>query len=74
VALGGLTDRERDVSQGGVPLLSSIPLLGGLFGRTSRESTDTELYLFITPHVIRTDQEADSLTQPLVKRAEKNKP
>jgi len=74
VALGGLTDRERDVSQGGVPLLSSIPLLGGLFGRTSRESTDTELYLFITPHVIRTDQEADSLSQPFIKNAEKGKP
>jgi len=74
VALGGLTDRERDVSQGGVPLLSSIPLLGGLFGRTSRQSTDTELYLFITPHVIRTDQEADSLSQPFIKNAEKGKP
>ena len=74
MALGGLTDTQRDVNQGGVPILSSIPLLGGLFGRTSRESTDTELYLFITPHVIRTDQEADSLSQPFIKNAEKGKP
>jgi len=52
----------------------SIPWIGGLFGRTSRQSTDTELYLFITPHVIRTDQEADSLSQPFIKNAEKGKP
>lgn len=74
VALGGLTDRERDVSQGGVPFLSSIPFLGGLFGRTSRTSTDTELYLFITPHVIRTDAEADSLTVPLMTHSERDRP
>jgi general secretion pathway protein D len=74
VALGGLTDRQHDVSQGGVPVLSSIPLIGGLFGHAHRETTETELFLFITPRVIRTDQDADSLTTPLLKRAEKDRP
>ncbi|MGH7719652.1 MAG: type II secretion system protein GspD [Gemmatimonadaceae bacterium] len=74
VVLGGLTDRQRDASQGGVPLLSSIPLLGGLFGRASRRTTETELFLFITPRVVRTDEEADAVTSPLRKRAEKAKP
>ncbi|MFN2399092.1 MAG: type II secretion system protein GspD [Gemmatimonadaceae bacterium] len=74
VVLGGLTDRQRDASQGGVPVLSSIPILGGLFGRTSRRATETELFLFITPRVIRTDQDADSITEPLKKRAEKIDP
>jgi general secretion pathway protein D len=72
VALGGLRDRQRDNNQGGIPILSSIPLIGGLFGHTSRETTETELFLFLTPRVIRTDAEADSLTTPLLNRAKEN--
>ncbi len=74
VALGGFTDTERDVTQGGIPFLSSIPLLGGLFGHASRQTTATEIYLFLTPHVIRSDQDADSATHPLLDRAGKVKP
>jgi general secretion pathway protein D len=51
-------------------VLSRIPLLGGLFGHTARNSNETELFLFLTPHVIRNDAEADSLTNPMLKRAE----
>jgi general secretion pathway protein D len=72
VALGGLRDRQRDNNQGGIPILSSIPLIGGLFGHVSRETTETELFLFLTPRVIRTDAEADSLTTPLLNRAKEN--
>lgn len=70
IALGGLTDRQRDRSQSGVPILSQIPVLGGLFGRSSRRRTETELFLFLTPRVIRTDDEVDEVTQPLKRRAE----
>ncbi len=69
VVIGGLTDRQRDITQSGTPILSSIPFIGGLFGRTSRRTTETELYLFITPHVLKTDEDADALTQPLRDRA-----
>ncbi len=74
VALGGLSDRQRDVNQQGVPLFSRIPLLGGLFGRASRRATETELFLFITPRVIRNDEDAEELTAPLLERAKKVKP
>ncbi|HEX5180125.1 MAG TPA: secretin N-terminal domain-containing protein [Gemmatimonadaceae bacterium] len=70
VALGGLSDRQHDTNQGGIPLLSKIPLIGGLFGHASRDMTDDELYLFLTPHVIRTDADADSLTSPMLKKAQ----
>jgi general secretion pathway protein D len=69
VALGGLTDKQRDSNHGGIPVLSRIPLLGGLFGHTTRSSNETELFLFLTPHVIRSDAEADSLTNPMLERA-----
>ncbi len=71
VILGGLSDRQKDHSQGGVPVLSSIPWIGGLFGRVSHTSTETELYLFITPQVIRDDMEAEEVTHPLQTRSQR---
>ena len=74
IALGGLTDKQRDVQSGGVPILSSIPFLGGLFGRQARNTTETELFVFLTPRVIRTDEDAERLTDPMRKRADQVKP
>ncbi|HKV69643.1 MAG TPA: secretin N-terminal domain-containing protein [Gemmatimonadales bacterium] len=64
IVLGGLRDQEHDQTQGGVPILSSIPLLGGLFGSASRTRNQTEFYLFLTPRILRTDADADSATAP----------
>jgi general secretion pathway protein D len=69
VALGGLTDRESSVTKGGIPLLSDIPILGGLFGRYSRTTNETELFVFLTPHVIRNDADAAKLSAPLQEKA-----
>lgn len=74
VVLGGMTDRQKDVSQSGIPLLSSIPFLGGLFGSASRRATETELFVFLTPHVIRTDDDAARLSDPLRERASRSRP
>jgi general secretion pathway protein D len=74
IALGGLTDKQRDVQSAGIPILSSIPFIGGLFGRQARNTTETELFIFLTPRVIRTDEDAQRLTDPLRKRADKVKP
>ncbi|HEU4700019.1 MAG TPA: secretin N-terminal domain-containing protein [Gemmatimonadales bacterium] len=62
IVLGGLRDQQKDRVRAGVPILSGIPLIGGLFGTTNRRSSQTELYLFLTPRIIRDDAEADSLT------------
>ncbi|HEU5155051.1 MAG TPA: secretin N-terminal domain-containing protein [Gemmatimonadales bacterium] len=62
IVLGGLTDQTKERSRSGIPVLSGIPLLGGLFGSTDRRSSSTELFLFLTPRIIRTDADADSLT------------
>jgi general secretion pathway protein D len=74
VALGGLTSRQSDVTQGGLPLLSSIPWIGGLFGHSAHTTTETELFVFLTPRVIRTDDDAMRLSTPLRDRVEKIKP
>ena len=55
-----LADRQRDVTKAGVPILSGIPIIGGLFGRHERHATQTELFVFLTPRVIRTDADLDA--------------
>ena len=62
IVLGGLTDHQRDRSRHGIPVLSSIPLLGGLFGGQSDRSSETELFLFVTPTIIDSDERADAVT------------
>lgn len=62
VVLGGLRDSQRSDNRGGIPLISRIPILGGLFGHSTRRLTDTELFLFITPRILRNDADADSVT------------
>jgi general secretion pathway protein D len=69
IVLGGLTDRQHEVGSSGIPILSRIPFLGGLFGSQSRATTETELFLFLTPRVIRSDEDARRLTDPLRERA-----
>jgi general secretion pathway protein D len=71
IVLGGLSDHQRDVTSGGVPFLSELPLIGGLFGRHSSHATETELFLFLTPRVLRNDDEVDQATTDYRNRAPK---
>jgi len=63
--MGGLGDQQRDITRAGVPILSSLPLFGGLFGRHSTRTTETELFVFLTPRVIRTDQDLDAASDSI---------
>ncbi len=62
IVLGGLMDHQRDRTRHGIPVLSSIPLLGGLFGGQSSRESETELFLFVTPRIIDSDEKAAELT------------
>jgi general secretion pathway protein D len=70
IVIGGLRDQQRERAQSGVPILSGIPIFGGLFGSSGRRSSATELYLFLTPRILRTDSDADSVTTPRLPTAE----
>jgi len=57
IVLGGLVSDRLTTSKGGIPLLSSIPFLGRLFGSDSRTKAKTETVVFITPYVLDTPED-----------------
>jgi type II secretory pathway component GspD/PulD (secretin) len=62
--IGGLTDNTTSTTVSGIPILSKIPWIGGiLFGNTQKTVTADELYLFLTPHVVSSDEDIDKLRE-----------
>jgi type II secretory pathway component GspD/PulD (secretin) len=60
--IGGLADNTRTGNQGGIPLISRIPFIGPLlFGNYSKSDETNELFLFLTPHIISSDDDIDKL-------------
>jgi general secretion pathway protein D len=57
--IGGLMGQEHTTTRSGIPGLKDIPLLGGLFRSTRNTTANTELFLLLTPHVLRTDDDVD---------------
>ncbi|MCD6663083.1 MAG: type II secretion system secretin GspD [Comamonas sp.] len=68
IVLGGLIKDNATSGRSGVPLLSSIPIVGGLFGTTATTSGRTELLVVITPRVVRTDPEIRQASEELRER------
>ena len=68
VVIGGLADRQVEQTRSGIPFLSSIPWIGGLFGATRNTDAQSELYLFLTPHIVTTDDDAMQLRRGIENR------
>ncbi len=69
VLLGGLIQQNDGNTNSGVPGLKNIPLLGRLFGSSSRDTSRTELLVLITPTVVSGGaEEARELTEEYKKR------
>ena len=62
VVLGGLVKEDIQDSTQGVPLLSSIPLLGRLFRNDVVTVTKSNLLVFIRPTIIRDDEDLAGAT------------
>jgi general secretion pathway protein D len=74
VLLGGLIAENNSLGRNGTPWLSNIPLLGNLFGVQTDNRSRTELIVFITPHVLRDNDEAKALTDELLGRLTSMRP
>jgi general secretion pathway protein D len=58
VVIGGLIDESSTRNDTKVPVLGDIPILGWLFRKRSETNEKTNLYIFLTPRVIKSPLEA----------------
>ncbi len=68
VALGGLIRDKKEKTSTGIPILSTLPLIGPLFGARTDDADRTELLILITPRVVRNQAEARAVTDELRQR------
>ena len=66
IVLGGLIRNDSSRGRSGVPLLSQIPVLGSLFGKTTTKSSRSELVILLTPTVMRDSHETDAVVNDLI--------
>ncbi|MCV2421927.1 type II secretion system secretin GspD [Paucibacter sp. DJ2R-2] len=62
LVLGGLLKDEFADSEGRVPGLGSLPLIGNLFKNTGRSRVKTNLMVFLRPVIMRSQEAADRIT------------
>jgi general secretion pathway protein D len=58
VVIGGLIDDTTTDGETKVPVLGDVPVLGWLFKKRSEDTVKTNLYVFLTPRVIKNPGEA----------------
>ncbi|GAA3934150.1 type II secretion system secretin GspD [Luteimonas lutimaris] len=68
VMLAGLIKDEVGRSSSGLPGLSRIPIIGGLFGQQKTNTGRSEVIILLTPVIVRNAQEAADLTDEYSRR------
>lgn len=63
--IGGLIDHQTEWTRSGIPLLVNIPFLGALFGTTHQTTSNSELFLFLTPHVVSSNDDVEDLRESI---------
>ncbi|MDI9412013.1 MAG: hypothetical protein QM401_00335 [Bacillota bacterium] len=54
--LGGLIQDQEDMSIGGLPIISKLPVLGQLFQWKKTTKDQTEMTIFVIPHIVQSGQ------------------
>ena len=62
--IGGLIDKKQQDGYTGVPILSKIPLLGNLFKSKSESTSDREVIIVLTPHIMDANEKSFSYVIP----------
>lgn len=63
LVIGGLRQQEMSQSVSKVPLLGDLPFIGHAFRKTKKETRNSVLTLFVTPHVLKDDGQAPDWPQ-----------
>lgn len=68
IVLGGLIEETNTTRQSGIPGLSRIPLIGGLFGSRQAVTTRNETLVLITPTVIESTAALEEISREFEKK------
>ncbi len=74
IVLGGLIRETRNDSESGIPGLHKIPVLGVLFGQTSKDVRRTELIVLLTPRVASNVAQAREITEEFRRKLDRLMP
>jgi len=69
--MGGLIRDTKQQASEGIPWLTKIPILGGLFGQQEVKDQRSELVLFVTPRVVETAQDMRGIIDDLRRRMDR---
>ena len=61
--LGGIVRNDVTDGESGIPYLSDIPVIGALFGSTSKNNVKTTLFFFCTPRIMEDFDELNDISQ-----------
>jgi general secretion pathway protein D len=74
VVIAGLIGETRTTQNQGIPLLMDIPFFGALFRRNTVNRQRTELAIFVTPYLVRSDADADAIRERVRRSMESRSP
>jgi len=74
VLLGGLISEEESKAESGLPLFTSLPFVGRVFGSTNDDIQRQELLIFIQPRVISYTGEYERADEDMIRRTEVGEP
>ena len=63
VVIGGLIRDDKIAVETKVPLVSDIPIIGGLFKYEKDQLQKTNLLIFITPHIMSSQEDMEQMTR-----------
>ncbi len=68
IVIGGLMSRRQSDGSSGVPGLIRVPILKYLFGYQRQQFENSELMIFITPHVVAGEDDSSFITHNFLQR------
>ncbi|MCX8097697.1 MAG: type II secretion system secretin GspD [Casimicrobiaceae bacterium] len=68
--MGGLFEESGGSGSAGFPFLSTIPVLGGLFGQQTWNHNRSELVMLITPRILDTEEDTREVIDELRRKLE----
>jgi len=58
IVISGMIDEKVEVAKSGIPCLGKLPIIGRLFSSYNNTHDKTNLFFFLTPHIINNKQES----------------